>query len=546
MNNNYDYDVIIIGSGFGGSVSALRLAEQGLKVAVLEQGRRHTAEDLNLASQSALKLNWAPKLGLKGVLAQDVFQHLGVVRGIGVGGGSLVYAAVLLKPGQRFYQDPTWKNLSQDWEVELQPFYQKAEKMLGVQLNPNQGLQDQWLEQTAKNMNAHESYGQVPQGIYFGDSTQYVADPLLNGQGPERIGCNLCGNCITGCAQGAKNSLDKNYLYLAEKLGVHIIAETKVTHIEAMDTQGENGYQIHCQHPWEKSKKTTLNAKKVIVAAGVLGTLEILFASRDTYKTLPNISAQLGEHVRTNSEAVVGILSKDSETDIRHGTTISSHFHPDERTHITQNRFPASYEFMKFYMGPLVDGESALKRALNVLARLIFIPWLSIRSWFAKDWHKRVSILTVMQQADNQLRFGYGRTLFKAGQKGLKSEISVGERAPSYIPLANEAARQFAQVSNGLAQNVLFESVGNLSVTAHILGGAVMAENPEMGVIDLNHQVFGYENLYVVDGSAIPVNVGVNPSLTITALAERFTERFKQNQPKTQIEIIDQTTTEFG
>lgn len=544
MKEEFDFDVLVIGSGFGGSVSALRLAEQGFKVAILEQGRRLTTEDLDKASQSALDLNWAPQLGLKGFLAQDVFKHIGVVRGIGVGGGSIVYAAVLLQPSERFYKDLTWSHLSNDWEAELKPYYQTAEKMLGANPNPYKGQQDEWLEKTALKMKAHASYDTVPQGIYFGDKTQFVDDPLLGGVGPDRIGCNLCGNCITGCAQGAKNSLDKNYLYLAEKLGVEIIPESKVTHIEVYqpegqyEQEGDNGYIVHRKHPWEKTSQVSLKAKKVILSAGVIGTLEILFASRDQYQTLPNISKQLGEHVRTNSEAVVGILSDDPKTDITHGTTISSHFHPDERTHITQNRFPASYEFMKFYMGPLVDGESSFKRALNVLARLIFLPWLSARSWFTKDWYKRVSVLTVMQQADNQLRFVYGRSLLKGGKRALKSEISVGKRAPSYIPLANEAARAFAEVSQGVPQNVLFESVGNLSVTAHLLGGAVMASDPSTGVVDLNHEVFGYHGLYIVDGSSIPVNVGVNPSLTITALAERFSQRFKGRSEQADIDKI--------
>lgn len=525
MSESFDFDVIIIGSGFGGSVSGLRLAEQGLKVAILEQGRRATSEDLEKAGKSAKHLAWAPMLGHYGFLAQDVYRHMGIVRGVGVGGGSLVYAAVLLEPSQRFYQDPTWTDLSEDWKAELHPHYQTAKKMLGVSPNPYKGIQDQWLEETAKKMNVHQSFDTVPQGIYFGDPNQFVDDPLLEGQGPKRRGCNQCGKCITGCSHGAKNSLDHNYLYLAEKLGVQIIAESKVSHIEVLGD--DEGYIVHRHHPWKKEKQISLKAQKVILSAGVIGTLEILFASRDLYKTLPNISKQLGEHVRTNSEAIVSILSKDKNIDVTYGTTISSHFHADERTHITQNRFPASYEFMKFYMGPLVDGDAPLKRAFKVLGKLLFQPIASTLSWRTQNWHRRITVLTVMQQAANQLRFTYGRSLLRGGRKSLKSEISVGTRSPSFIPLANEAARNFAQVSDGIAQNVLLESVGNLSVTAHLLGGAVMASNSDQGVINADHQVFGYKDLYVVDGSAIPVNVGVNPSLTITALAERFTDRLK-------------------
>ena len=519
MSQAFDYDVIIIGSGFGGSVSALRLSEAGFNVAVLEQGREFATEDFHKSGQNLRHLLWMPPLGWRGPLAQDVFQHVGVVRGIGVGGGSLVYAAVLLEPGERFYRDPAWAHLSSDWKAELAPHYARASQMLGRAENPYSGLQDQWLAQTAERLGAAQSYGAVPQGIYFGDPTQAPHDPFFAGKGPLRQGCNRCGQCITGCPYGAKNSLPNNYLHLACSHGAQIISNARVTAIEPL----EQGYRVQ-----RSAGQPALCAKQVIISAGVLGTLELLFHCRDVAKTLPMLPAALGEHVRTNSEAIVSILSNQTETDVTHGTTISSHFHADAQTHITQNRFPASYDFMRFYMGPLVDGERPLQRAIKVLGQLIRHPFASTRAWRTRHWHKRVSVLTVMQQADNQLRFTYGRSLLRAGRLGLKSTVSVGSRAPSYLPQANEAARAFAEVSHGQAMNVLAESVGNLSVTAHPLGGAVMADSPHEGVIDLDHQVFGYPGLYVVDASAIPANVGVNPSLTITALAERFAERFVQ------------------
>lgn len=511
MSATFDFDVLIVGSGFGGSVSALRLAERGLRVTVLEQGRRVTEADLERAGRDARALAWAPALGRYGFLAQEVYRHLGVVRGIGVGGGSLVYAAVLLEPGERFYHDPAWSGLSPDWAAELAPHYATARRMLGVTVNPHQGIQDEWLRRTAERMGAAHTFGPVPQGIYFGD-------PLLDGRGPARRGCNLCGRCITGCSQGAKNSLDRNYLYLAERLGARVFAESRVTHVRP---EGE-GYRVYRRHPGGKRPADSLTARRVILSAGVIGTLEILFASRDRHKTLPRISRALGEHVRTNSEAIVSILARDRATDVSRGTTISTHFHADAKTHITQNRFPASYDFMRFYMGPLVDGGQPWRRALGVLGRFLRYPLRATLAWRARGWHRRVSVLTVMQQADNQLRFVHGRSLLRGGRWSLRSQEAVGERAPSYIPQANAAARIFAEVSDGDAQNVLPESLGNLSVTAHLLGGAVMAGDAGRGVIDSGHEVFGYPGLYVVDGSAIPVNVGVNPSLTITALAERF------------------------
>ena len=477
MSEPFDFDVLIVGSGFGGSVSALRMAEQGLKVAVLEQGRRVTEGDLERAGQDSRALVWAPALGRHGFLAQDVYRHLGVVRGIGVGGGSLVYAAVLLEPGKRFYRDPAWSMLSPDWAAELAPHYAEAKRMLGVTVNPYRGIQDEWLEQTAARMGAAHTFGSVPQGIYFGDPARLTEDPILGGRGPARRGCNQCGRCITGCAQGAKNSLDRNYLYLAEQLGVQILAQSRVTHIKE---EGE-GYRVYRRHPWKRQAQDSLSARRVILSAGVTGTLEILFASRDQYKTLPRISRALGEHVRTNSEAIVSILARDGATDVSRGTTISTHFHPDEKTHITQNRFPASYDFMRFYMGPLVDGKRPWRRAISVLGQFMRHPVRSTIAWRATGWHRRVSVLTVMQQADNQLRFVYGRSLLRGWRRSLISQVAVGERAPSYIPQANTAARIFAQVSSGDAQNVLPESVANLSVTAHLLGGAVMAEDIQQG-----------------------------------------------------------------
>jgi cholesterol oxidase len=526
--SDHDFDVIVIGSGFGGSVSALRLAEKGWRVAVVEQGRRLDDAAIAEAGTDARALAWAPALGLKGFFAQDVFQHVAIVRGIGVGGGSLVYAAVLLEPKDRFYSDPAWAGLELDWKMELGPHYATAKRMLGVTPNPSHGIQDDWLRKTAERMGAGETFDTVPQGIFFGEPSRPTPDPFFDGQGPARTGCNRCGRCITGCAYGAKNTLDKNYLYLAEAHGATVFPERLVTHVEPLT---EGGYVVHCRHPWDKtSGRSALRAARVVVAAGALGSLEILFASRDRYRTLPRLSRALGSHVRTNSEAIVGILSKDASTDVTNGATISSHFYADAKTHITQNRFPPSYGFMKWYMGPLVDGARPFIRALRTMLRFLLHPIESTRSFFARNWHKRISVLTVMQQADNEIAFDYGRSLFRGFRYALRSRIGRGGRSPSYLPQANAAARAFAEASNGTPLNMWMESVAGLSVTAHILGGAVMASGPESGVIDTAHEVFGYPGLYVVDASAIPANVGVNPSLTIAALAERFAARFPEKQ----------------
>ncbi len=510
-----DYDVIVVGSGFGGSVSALRLSEKGYRVAVLEMGRRLSSEDVQKANQSPLALFWMPGLGLKGFFVQHFFRHVTIVGGVGVGGGSLVYAAVLLEPKKAFFTDPAWSGLGIDWQAELSPHYATAARMLGRTICPTSHLQDDWLRQTAHEMNAGGSYGPVPLGIYFGNENS--PDPFFGGAGPMRNGCIACGACLAGCATGAKNTLDKNYLYFAEKLGAQILPERKVTAIHPV----EGGYRIEMVNPLTGRSYPPLSATKVILSAGVLGTLEILFRCRES-NHLPRLSPMLGQRVRTNSEAITAVLSSEARDDLTKGPAISSDFHANERTHVTQNRLPASYWFMKLYSGPLVDGAQPFLRALKTLAHFILHPLESTASLrVLKDWHKRITLISIMQNADNQMAFTWGGWL----GKGLRSAIPGGQRAPAFIQEANDAARAFARVSNGVPHNSLLESVLNMSVTAHILGGCPIGADASSGVIDSNHEVFGYPGLYVVDGSAIPANVGVNPSLTITALAERAMAR---------------------
>lgn len=514
------YDFVIIGSGFGGSVSALRLSEKGYKVAVIEQGKQVTPCDMLEAADDHKKLFWMPNIGLNGFFSQTVFKHFGIVGGVGVGGGSLVYAAVLLKPKKDFYKDPSWSNFGIDWEKEMAPYYEKASKMLGIVKNPHFDKMDEFLKQTATEMGAESTFGPTPMGIYFGIPEILKEDPFFNGKGPSRTGCHLCGECLTGCPHGAKNSLDKNYLYLAQKLGATILPERKAVNIIPMEN---DRYQIIMKHPIKKFKRyCPITARKIVISSGVLGTLELLFRCRDVTKTLPGISTQMGTVVRTNSEAVVGSLSPDPELDLSRGTTISSDFYPDKNTHITQNRFPKGYTFMKWYFGPLVDNSKPIIRSFLTLVKILANPMPLFKNWFAKNWHKRATILTVMQNLDNRVTLRYGRSLaFLFLKKRLKSGKVPGREAPTNLSVANKAAVRLAKVTGGTPLNVIMESMGNLSFTAHILGGCHMGLSPENGVIDINHQLFNCPGIYVVDGAAISANVGVNPSLTITAMAER-------------------------
>lgn len=520
----FDYDFVIVGSGFGGSVAALRLREKGYSVAVLEQGRRIDSAEIEAAARNPLKLFWFPALGLKGFFNQTVLRHVGIVSGVGVGGGSLVYAAVLLEPREAFFTDPAWRNLGPAWQAELAPHYATARRMLGCAPNPYFARQDEHLRGTAARMGSAETVDTVPLGIYYGTPGQLAADPYFDGRGPARTGCRLCGACLTGCPHNAKNSLDKNYLYLATQLGADVLAERQVTLLRPL---ADGGYLVESRHPFTRRRYPPLRAREVVLAAGVLGTLKLLFRCREA-GTLPHLSPQLGRRVRTNSEAIVAVLADSAPPDgaptedlSQGGPSITSHFYPNDHTHITQNRFGRGYQFMRWYMGPLVDGAVPWRRALRTLAQYVRHPLRATASWRGRDWHQRVTVLSVMQHVDNKLALRYGRTLFTGWRRGVQSQLEEGARAPTFLPEANAAARAYAAEAGGTPLNVWLESVGNLSITAHILGGCPMGASAESGVIDTAHRVFNYPGLYVVDGSALSANVGVNPSLTITALAER-------------------------
>ncbi len=521
--SGFDCDYLVIGSGFGGSVAALRLAEKGYRVLVLEQGRRVGGEDFAAADRSLRELFWMPALGMRGFFTQHVFRHVGIVGGVGVGGGSLVYAAVLLKPKDAFFTDPVWSGLGVDWKAELEPHYETAVRMLGRAPNPFFGEQDRHLQAAAQRVGAGDTFGRVVNGIYFGGDGvglgETVADPFFGGRGPARTACNGCGTCLTGCRYGAKNSLDKNYLHLAEALGAEIRSESKAVSLEPIPG---GGYAVETVHPWRAGESRTFRAKHVVLAAGVLGTLELLLRCRDELGTLPALSRHLGTMVRTNSEAIVGILAPADSPDLSAGgTAITTDFYPNPQTHITQNRFPVGYTYMRGYFGPLVDDSVPWRRAVRVVGAILARPLRSLASWTARRWHERMTVLTVMQHAENALRFRWGRSLWSGFRKGLQSALWQGAPSPTYLPEANAASRALAEATGGIPLNLMTESVLGLSTTAHILGGCRMGRNAEEGVIGANHEVHGYPGLYVVDGAAVSANVGVNPSLTITALAER-------------------------
>lgn len=507
------YDVLIIGSGFGGSVSAYRLSEKGYRVGLLEQGRRYRADDFAKTNWDIQRYLWAPRIGCYGIQAITWMRGLLLLHGVGVGGGSLVYANTLMQPQE--------KVLAQmEGGRELEPFFDLARKMLGVTTNPHLEEGELALKEVGARMGVADTFHPTEVGVYFGEPGKESSDPYFGGKGPARTGCTLCGGCMVGCRFNAKNTLDKNYLYFAEKLGTQIIPETRATRI----TPFPDGYTVDTEivRGLFTRKGPTYRARKVILAAGVVGTVKLLFNNRDGFKTLPRISAQLGENVRTNGESLLGATSFKKNTDLSRGIAIGAAIHPNSTTKIESVRYPSRSDAMRLLGVPLTGPGNFLVRPLRFLVKLILRFPQFVRLWFIRDWAKQSLILLVMQNIDQKLRLRLkGKNL-----RALKTDNPV----PSYIPVAQEAAQHLAHVIQGEPQNVISEVLLDTPATAHILGGCCIGKSETDGVIDSRHEVFGHPGLYVCDGSVIPVNLGVNPSLTITALAERFASQWPSSK----------------
>ncbi len=527
----YDYDFIIIGSGFGGSVSAMRLAEKGYSVCVIERGKRFSPEDYPKTNWDIRRYLWFPLFKCFGIQNLSLFKNILVLSGTGVGGGSLVYANTLLQPGKEFFESPVWKDLA-DWKNELEPFYGVAKKMLGVVTNPKLTFIDEKLRECAKELGKENTFKPSEVGVFFGDPGKKVPDPYFGGAGPERSGCIYCGGCMVGCRHLAKNTLDKNYLYFAEKMGAKILPETNVKNLRPLDREGYE-VEIETSTAWFRKNPRKLRAKRVIVAAGVLGTVHLLLKCKNVTKTLPKLSPRLGHDVRTNSEALIGVTTRKyrSEINCSEGVAISSIFHPDDHTHIEPVRYPRGSDFMRLLAGPMVDGTSHanwILRPIKFCWTLLIRPFETLKLLLNFRWAETTVIFLVMQTLDNKMQFRLGRNLFTLFGKRMTTKPEVGSRKiPSYIPVGHQVARAFAEKVDGIPQSAVNEVLLNIPTTAHILGGCGIGASPETGVIDISHEVFGYSGLYICDGSVIPANLGVNPSLTITALTERAMSRIR-------------------
>ena len=518
---NHDYDWLVVGSGFGGSVSAWRLTEKGYRVGVLESGRRFADSEFPRSTWDLRRYFFAPRLGLRGIFRLSLFKDVTIVSGAGVGGGSLGYANTLYRARPRFYGDPQWVGLD-DWERSLAPHYDEAERMLGVTHVTADDHGDDLLREYGAHLGMTQTYAKTRVGVYMGTPGERVEDPYFGGEGPARTGCTNCGRCMVGCPVGAKNTLVKNYLWFAERNGAQILPERQVVGVRPLGAgDGSEGYAVTSERTgaWLRKDRRTHSAANVVLAAGPLGTNRLLQRCR-LGGSLPRVSARLGRLVRTNSESILAVTApEDSGIDFSQRVAITGSIYPDANTHIETVVYGSDGDFMNLLHTLLVGDGSRITRPLKLLFAAVRHPLTFVRVCDPRGWSKRTIILLVMQTHDNAIKLIPIRNRF--GGLRLQTAQDSDKPIPTFIPIANEAAEWIAKRIGGIPQSSIAEALASIPTTAHILGGAVIGRSPETGVVDERHRVFGYENLLVCDGSVVPANVGVNPSLTITALAER-------------------------
>jgi cholesterol oxidase len=514
-----EYDVVVVGSGFGGSVTALRLTEKGYRVGVLEAGRRYTDETLPKTSWDIRRFVWAPKLGLHGIQRIHVLKDVVILAGAGVGGGSLNYANTLYEPPQTFFDDPQWRHIT-DWRDELSPFYDQARRMLGVVVQPTVTPSDVAMRAVAEEMGKGGTYHPTQVGVFFGrdgrrEPGQLVDDPFFGGAGPARRGCIECGECMTGCRHGAKNTLDQNYLALAERGGAVVHPDTTVTSIRPLP---EGGYEITTTRTgrWRERTDHVYRAEQVVVAAGTWGTQQLLHRLRDT-GALPNVSARLGHLTRTNSEALLGAKAKGRAVDYSQGVAITSSWYPEPNTHIEPVRYGKGSNLMGLLNTVMTDGGGRVPRWVKAVGTVLRHPLRIPRLASVRHWSEKTIIALVMQNLDNSIVVERKRGLFGAR---LTSRAGHGAPNPTWIPVANDAVRRLAARIDGDPGGTVGE-LANIPMTAHFIGGCAIGDSPETGVVDPYHRLYGHPGLHVVDGSTLSANLGVNPSLSITAQAER-------------------------
>jgi cholesterol oxidase len=506
------YDYIIIGSGFGGSVAGLRLVEKGYKVLLLEQGKRFNPGDFPKSNWNIPKYLWIPSLRCFGFQKLSFYSTASILSGTGVGGGSLVYANTLYIPPDAFFNNSSWNSFG-NWKKILEQFYDTASFMLGRKKYPKLNAEDKLLEEISKEMNAHKTFESVHVGVNL-DGSEQESDPYFNGLGPMRKGCIECAGCMVGCRENAKNTLDRNYLWFAEKMGLEILPETKAEKISHLD----NLYHVETKRitSFFGGRRRVFQSKGIIVAAGALGTLELLLKQKFKYKSLSFLSDKLGYELRTNAETLCAVSSAYEK--LNNGLAISSVFSPDPLTHVEIVKYPDKSNAMKWFFGLSAGAaKTSSGRTGKLFIKTISHPWLFLKTIFNFSWSTRTVIFLVMQTTDNAMRM-----VWKNGLFGAKMKIynSGNKKVPAYIAVGQDVMERYARKVAGIPQNILLEVFFNRPTTAHILGGCPMSDTRETGVVDKDLKVHGYPDFYITDGSVIQGNIGVNPSLTITAVAE--------------------------
>lgn len=526
------YDYVIIGSGFGGSVSAMRLTEKGYSVLVLEKGKRFNDTDFAKSNWQYWKYVWMPAIRAYGILQISILKGVMVLHGAGVGGGSLGYANVLEIPADETFATPAW-NQNVNWGKVLKPHYETAKKMLGVSRNPKLWKADLLLKEMAEERGMGHTFRATDVGVYFGEAGVIVPDPFFGGKGPERAGCQHCGGCMVGCRHNAKNTLPKNYLYFAEKNGAKVRAEVEVINVERSTLNGQR-YEVTYQTSTSPFKrKHRINTNNVIFSAGVMGTMKLLLNLRDVKGSLPKLSSRLGHMVRTNSEALLGSVARKSDINYSEGVSISSIYNHDEITRIEPVRYPDGSSLMRFLATPLIDTDVSIPmRLLKFIWWVLTHPIDFLKALVFPGWAHNVTILLVMQHADNRMRFRIGRSGFTLFRRAMAAEKEPGYEIGAQVKGSHELTRDFAARTNGIALGSIGENLLNLPTTAHILGGTPMGKNGEEGVVDENFEVHHYPGLFIIDGSIMPANPGVNPALTISALAEYAMSRIRTKSRK--------------
>ncbi len=509
-----EYDYIIVGSGFGGSVSALRLSEKGYTVLVVEKGKWFRADDFPKTNWNLKKWLWMPRLRFFGIMKLSIFKHIAIISGTGVGGGSLVYANTLPTPKAAFFNSGSWKDLK-DWETELKPYYEKALKMLGATKNPKLFDGDLGLKKVAEELNIKEKFEATRVAVFFGEPNRTQKDPYFNGEGPDRSGCTFCGACMTGCRHNAKNTLDKNYLYLAQKYGAEILAENEVYDVQPIGAaDGSEGYKVSLNSStklFEKHRK--IKTQGVIFSGGVLGTVKLLLKLKE--KSLFHLSDKLGEDIRSNNETLISVSGLDKDKNYSKGIAIGSILDTDEHSHLEICRYGEGSNAWKLVHLPYVTGSNVVSRLFKTVTKLLKNPIDYFKIYFTNEWAKNTVVLLFMQTLDSTLKFK--RNTF--GQ--MTSTVSSGTAPTPFIPESIKLVDAYQKAINGVSTSFALETLAGIPSTAHILGGAVMGKDPTTGVIDKDNKVFGYKNMFVIDGAMISANPGVNPSLSITAIAER-------------------------